>query len=157
MDLKKRSVVMKPKEFHFYQRLFLVLFFCSFTSWAFAGGQLDIIDSSQSGTEAGEDDNWNSHIDNQAYLRDYEQRRRRIEQNNQPIIIINKDTSYPHRWRKCDSETVYVQSGGTTLIYSDRYRTNCYPHHVIVPGYRPVRPTPYIGRQKGQKVWSTGK
>ncbi|WP_163339096.1 hypothetical protein [Desulfopila sp. IMCC35008] len=148
---------MRPLLFHFYQLVLFVLFLCNLSSWSFAGEQLTIIDSSQSGTETGEDDNWNSHIDNQAYLREYEQRRRRIEQDNQPIIIINRETAYPYPRGKCDSETVYVQSGGSMLIYSDRYRTNCYPRHVIVPVRRPVRPAPYIGRQEGKRFWSTGK
>lgn len=148
---------MKSTKFHIYRVALLVLVLCGGGSWSLAGGQLEIIDSSQSETETGEGDNWNSHIDNQAYIRDYEQRRRQGVLDDQPIIIINRQRSYPNRWRTCDSETVYVQSGGSTLIYSDRYRTNCYPHHVIVPVGKPVRPTPYIGRQKGQRVWSTGK
>lgn len=148
---------MKSEKFHFYRLLSIVFLVCCLSPLSYAAGGPEYIDSSPTETTTDDDDNWNSHIDNQAYLREYEQRRRRIKQNNQPIIIINRQTVSPYGWRNCDSETVYVKSGGSTLVYSDRYRTNCYPHHVIVPVRRPVRPTPYIGRKHGQRVWSTGQ
>jgi hypothetical protein len=149
---------MKTVAFHCYRLALIVILVCCSAALSFAGGQPKIIDSSSAETIEDDGDNWNSHIDNQAYLKDYENRRRRIEERNTPpIVIIKKETYVPYGRRNCDSETVYVQSGGSTLIYADGYRTNCYPHHVIVPVRRPVRPTPYIRSQNGQRVWSTGQ
>lgn len=114
--------------------------------------------------DVGEEDNWNSHIDNQAYLNSYWQRKNSPGaqvRGGSPVIIVNRNAhqSFRHRYRPgwCDSWGVTYRQGDTWINYRQNYRPNCGGQVIIVPDRDRPRPTPYIKKEKGRTVWSTGR
>lgn len=99
------------------------------------------------------EENWNSHIDNQAYLRDYKERRRVGPR--APVIIINRNSGNCCQYRYCDSWGVDYRTGSSSFTYYENYRPNRYHPIYIYPGPHPGRPTPYIRKEKKQRVWGT--
>lgn len=96
-----------------------------------------------------------SYIDNQAYLREFEnQRRTRVlsPTRKAPVAVIRKKSrvrsfspfSFPY-YRDHESSdflSIEVQGEGTTIRYVDGYQPNCCgPYYHVQP--RPLRPTPY--------------
>lgn len=145
------------KTVHFHQIVVcLVVVVILFAPFAAVGEQLEILKSSNEGPgETGEEEseeNWNSHIDNQAYLEDFRKRSRAVQQG--PVIIINNIGRSNLRKRNCNSWGVDYRTGDSAFLYYDNYRPlRCPPIY-----YHPQkRPTPYIRKEKNQRVWGTGE
>lgn len=90
---------------------------------------------------------WNSHIDNEAYLKRL--RRQRQEQVTTPPSVIHVERSRHGSWpgkhapsSGMESWEVEYHTPGYSLIYRERYRPNDLPHTIILPVKRKHTPHP---------------
>lgn len=96
-------------------------------------------------------------IDNHAYLREQEERRKNgyATQQGAPVIIINNQTSSKnyrygkHGYMRDDSWGVGYSSGGTSFYYVNGLRPNCCGPYTFID--RPPRPVPYDKRKRTKK------
>lgn len=92
---------------------------------------------------------WNSHINNQAYLQELEERRRVQAQRylyGNTTIIINKSANHDCYNRPCDSWGVQYQSEDSSLSYQEGYQpTKIYPIIIVPNARKRYNPTPYYG------------
>lgn len=89
---------------------------------------------------------WNSHIDNAAYLQQLRRQRRQQDTAPPPIIHIERSRhgSRPdaHDFPSgMESWEVEYRPPGYSLIYRERYRPNDLPYTIILPAKR--KPIPY--------------
>lgn len=146
-----------PITFIFVVSLVCVLFILTVNVSA---AQLDVQYSESDQVRAGGDQEYTHPalvIDNHAYLREQEERRKSgyTVQQGAPIIIINNNVSSKnyhygkHGYMRDDSWAVGYSSGGTSFYYVNGLRPNCCgPYTIIDRPMSPVRPVPY-GKRRG--------
>lgn len=102
--------------------------------------------------------NWNSHIDNQAYLE--KRSRQAAAQSTPPVIIIERhnEQRYPHSdcdSRSCNSWEVEYHSPGYSFSYRENYHLNHFPPAYIIPDphRRKIRALEQNDRRKPVRPW----
>ena len=88
---------------------------------------------------------WNSHIDNQAYLKRMRQARQYSSATpsmGPGIIVIDRQGNRDCRYRDCDSWSVQYETGNSSFSYKEGYRPTRVVPVIIVPQHYGYPPSP---------------